>query len=105
MEFLLSLLAVWRISHLLAHEDGPWEIVYRLRRRLGDGQLGKLVDCTGCNSLWLSLPAASYLSQWGKGLVLFWLALSAGAMFLEAFYGLLQREAEKHRDGPGRISG
>ena len=33
----LGILAVWRVTHLLHAEDGPWDVLYRLRRRLGDG--------------------------------------------------------------------
>lgn len=94
MEFILAVLAVWRLSHLVANEDGPWDVIYRIRKRLGDGQLGKLMDCLGCNSLWVSLPAAAYLSQTGKNFVLSWLSLSAGTLFLEAIYDVLQRKAQ-----------
>ncbi len=43
--FALSVLAVWRVTHLLAREDGPGDVVYRLRRRLGETTLGRLMDC------------------------------------------------------------
>ena len=94
MEFLLAVLAVWRLSHMLAHEDGPWDVIYRIRKRLGDGQLGRMMDYVGCNSIWVSLPAASYLKPMGENFVLIWLSLSAGTLFLEGMYGLLQRKAE-----------
>ena len=35
--FLLGILSVWRITHLLQAEDGPWAVVVRLRRRAGTG--------------------------------------------------------------------
>ena len=36
----LGALAVWRITHLLAAEDGPWDLVLRLRKAAGLRVLG-----------------------------------------------------------------
>jgi len=33
--FTLSVLCVWRITHLLYAEDGPWDLFVRLRRFAG----------------------------------------------------------------------
>ena len=41
MKFVVAALATWRVTHLLASEDGPADIVVRVRRRLGDGVLGR----------------------------------------------------------------
>jgi hypothetical protein len=95
MQFILGCLAVWRVCHMLAYEDGPWDIILRTRRRLGRGMLGNLMDCVGCSSIWVSLPVATYLNrQWGKTLVLTWLSLSAGTLLIEALYGLLRGQKE-----------
>ena len=40
----LAVLATWRSAHLVAHEDGPFELVVRLRARAGRGVLGSLMD-------------------------------------------------------------
>ncbi len=80
---LIGALAVWRITHLLQAEDGPWEVVVRLRRRLGAGFWGKLMDCFYCLSVWIALPAAWWLGQsWPERLIL-WPALSGAAILLE----------------------
>lgn len=42
---LLGSLCVWRITHLLVAEDGPWGAVVRLRALAGSGFWGKLLDC------------------------------------------------------------
>jgi hypothetical protein len=34
---LFSILAVWRVAHLLWGEDGPGDIVVRVRRLVGEG--------------------------------------------------------------------
>ena len=79
----LGALAVWRLTHLLNAEDGPWETVVRLRVWLGPGFWGSLLDCFYCLSLWIALPFALATGQsWWERLVL-WPALSAGAILLE----------------------
>ena len=85
--FILSALAVWRLTHLLAEEDGPWDLIVRLRTKLGAGTLGRLMDCFFCLSLWLSLPIAIWLSNGWIGLLLHWQALSGAACLLEKITG------------------
>ena len=58
MLFVLAVLATWRVTHLLASEDGPADIIVRLRRRLGDGLAGSLMDCFDDVSSWIAAPAA-----------------------------------------------
>src|SRR6267142_2056659 len=53
-----GILRCWRIMHLLQAEDGPWEIVVRIRRRAGSGFWGKLLDCFYCLSLWVAVHVA-----------------------------------------------
>ncbi len=82
-EFLLGVLAVWRITHLLQAEDGPWDVVVYLRRRVGAGFWGQLLDCFYCLSVWIAAPFALYLGETLGQRILLWLALSAGAILLE----------------------
>ena len=49
--FMLGVFATWRVAHLLAHEDGPWDAVLRLRLALGNSLWGHLLDCFQCVSL------------------------------------------------------
>ncbi|MGA2903896.1 MAG: hypothetical protein ABSD98_08690 [Candidatus Korobacteraceae bacterium] len=81
--FVLSALAVWRITHLLAEEDGPWDLIVRLRSTLGSSVLGRLMDCFFCLSLWVSLPLAFLLGSGWIGLLIQWQALSGVACLLE----------------------
>ena len=37
---LVGALSVWRVTHLLQAEDGPWDVVVRLRRSMGEGFWG-----------------------------------------------------------------
>jgi hypothetical protein len=89
VEFLFCSLAVWRLSFLFSQEDGPFDIVIKLRKLLGHGFLGSLLDCFYCMSLWLSIPFAYWISEtWPEGIVI-WLALSGAA-------GIFFRITEKH---------
>ncbi|MBZ5583274.1 MAG: hypothetical protein LAQ30_13920 [Acidobacteriia bacterium] len=81
--FLAAVLATWRVTHLLAREDGPWDLIVRIRKRLGSGVAGKLADCPYCLSLWVAAPLAWFVtSRWGEAPVV-WLALSGGTCLLE----------------------
>ena len=80
---LLGVLGVWRITHLLQAEDGPWDLVVCLRRKLGDTFWGRLLDCFYCLSLWIALPFALALGADLKERLLLWLAFSAAAILLE----------------------
>jgi hypothetical protein len=81
--FCLSALAVWRLTHLLTEEDGPWDMIARLRVRLGSSMAGRLIDCFYCVSLWIALPLAVFTSSGWLGLTVHWLALSGAASLLE----------------------
>jgi hypothetical protein len=81
--FLLGALAVWRITHLLNAEDGPGDVLVRLRRRVGTGFWGGLLDCFYCLSLWVAAPFVFVLAESGKERLLLWPALSAAAIILE----------------------
>ncbi len=83
LRFVLAVLATWRITHLLACEDGPADLIVRLRTRLGDGFFGRLMDCFYCLSLWVAAPLAFLVSRNPVDLVLTWLALSGAACLLE----------------------
>jgi hypothetical protein len=81
--FVLGVLAVWRVTHLLYAEDGPWDTIVRVRRLAGAGLWGRLLDCFYCLSLWIAAPLAVLLgSGWAERLLL-WPALSAGAILIE----------------------
>lgn len=80
----LAILSVWRVTHLFQAEDGPGDIFVRLRRRVGDGFLGKLLDCFYCLSMWVAVPFAYLAGGDLKERLFLWLASSAGAILLES---------------------
>jgi hypothetical protein len=81
--FILAGLATWRVTHLLAAEDGPAGIVVHVRKYLANSFFGTLMDCFGCMSLWVAAPLAFFVARQPLELVLVWLALSGGAMLVE----------------------
>ena len=83
---LLGILCVWRLTHLLAAEDGPGRILARLRRRAGSGFWGTLLDCFHCLSLWVAVPFAWLLGEGWRERLLLWLALSGAAILTERLF-------------------
>jgi len=81
--FAIGVLAVWRVTHMLHLEHGPWGIVARARAGAERVGIGDLVRCFFCLSLWIALPAAYWLAASWAGRIAMWLALSAGAIIIE----------------------
>lgn len=79
----LAALATWRVTHLLASEDGPADLIVRFRRRLAQSWAGELMDCFNCLSLWVAAPLAILVTREPLDLLLVWLALSGVACLLE----------------------
>jgi len=80
---LVGILAVWRITYLFHAEDGPWQLLVRLRRQAGKGFWGELLDCFYCLSVWVAAPFALFIgTHWAEQAML-WPALSGGAILLE----------------------
>ena len=82
----LGALATWRVSHLLAHEDGPLQAVVRLRAAVDRTPLAGVMDCFSCTSVWVGVAVAP-LALRGRAaprdLALAALGLSAAACLLE----------------------
>ena len=80
---ILGVLAVWRISYLLASESGPWGAIELFRHQLGNGFWRELLSCLYCVSVWVALPFAFLLGESWKQRLMLWPALSAGAIIVE----------------------
>jgi transposase len=81
--FLLAVLATWRVTHLIAHEDGPADLIYKMRRWMGAGFWGQLFDCFLCFSLLVAAAMAFFVASRPTAWVVSWLAISGGACLLE----------------------
>lgn len=100
MAYLILTLATWRITSLLVNEYGPFNLLERMRYRLGvryDESLQRIgtnvvaeaFTCMWCLSVWvglvlsIALYAMPVLSVW----LLLPFALSAGAIVIERLKG------------------
>lgn len=81
--FVLAVLATWRVTHLLANEDGPADIIVKFRKLLGQSLAGQLLDCFNCLSLWIAAPAALVVARGPMAWLMSWLAISGAACLLE----------------------
>lgn len=77
-KLLLAALAVWRVSHLLAREDGPWDILAKFRHFAGP-----LFNCIYCLSVWVAIPAALWFRASWVDSIFLWLAVSGAACLLD----------------------
>lgn len=82
-KYLLLLIAVWRVTHLISMEDGPFDIIIRLRKLMGNSFFGKLMDCFYCLSIWIGLAAAFLVTLDPKMIVLLCLYYSGASILLE----------------------
>ena len=79
----VAILAVWRVTHLLVAEDGPWDVLAHVRRGAARIGLERLAGCFYCASVWIAIPFALLLTRDWRGLVLCIPALSGGAIVVE----------------------
>jgi hypothetical protein len=91
-QFVVAVLATWRVARLVSREDGPFDLIVRLRRRAGDSLVGHLMDCPHCVGLWAAIPAACWLAPTPVERLVGWLAIAGGA-------SLAQRLVERDSHG------
>ncbi len=87
VRFGIASLATWRLIHLLAEEDGPGDVVVRVRAALDDSPAGGLMDCFYCLSVWVAAPVSVVVSRRSRDLPFTWLGLSAAACLIERIAG------------------
>jgi hypothetical protein len=54
-----------------------------VREKLGESQLGELMDCFQCASVWVAIPFAFYAARKPADRIAAWLALSGAACLIE----------------------
>lgn len=87
LNFVVAILAVYRLSFLIAREDGPFDLFARLRARVGQGTwVGRGLHCVLCVSFWLALAAALALrlATYTETL-LAWQGIAGGVLFIHKF--------------------
>jgi hypothetical protein len=81
--FLAAVLAVWRVTHLVVVEDGPFDLLRRVRELGARIGLERLLNCFLCGSVWVAVPFAILIARGWKETVVLVPALSGGAILLE----------------------
>lgn len=81
--FIISAFAIWRITHLLSKEDGPFDLVFKLRKQLGQGFFGNLLDCFYCLSMWIAIPFGIWVGVTVIEKIICCIALSGLACIIE----------------------
>jgi hypothetical protein len=85
--FVLTGLAVWRVTALVAYESGPFRILDRLRRRLVALRLGRLVGCFHCLGLWIAGIGVLIVYELTWWSVLLWPAVAGAVSITERWLG------------------
>ena len=93
-------LAIWRVTSLLYDEKGPWDVMSKLRDKLGivydDGEIVSApvylepIQCFWCLTLLISVPLVFFTHHRRRGImeaVELALAGSAGAILIEKWLG------------------
>ncbi len=65
---------------MIACEDGPGDVLFLVRQRLGQGFAGRLIDCFQCVSIWISVPALFIHASWTERIVM-WMGFRARPVF------------------------
>ena len=96
----LAVLACYRLSQLVAIDDGPLDIFLKFRTLVGvydydesgraKSGFARLVGCPYCLGIWFALPLALILNY--ENVILAWLGIAGGQAFLEAMTGVQQSD-------------
>lgn len=85
MDYLILMLATWRLSSLFTDEDGPFQIFAHLREWTETNISAELFNCLWCFSIWTGLILT--VAYWYSPIYTRWIALpfalSAGAILIE----------------------
>ena len=94
LELIILALACWRLSNLLVAEEGPWNVLGRIRGRLIDqdkletpGSLSKGLSCPYCVQVWLALAVTPLYLFWPS-----WTLLGAFPLALAGIGAYLQKQ-------------
>ena len=85
--FIIAALAVWRITHLLQAESGPFDLFLKLRKGMAIIRFGELANCFYCLSIWIAIPFSYVVGSGWTERVMLWPALSGAAILLERATG------------------
>ena len=83
VKYIVLVIVVWRLTHLIGAEDGPFDLIFKLRKLCGNSFFGKLMDCFYCLSIWIGILAAVYVSRNWETIIMLALYYSGASILLE----------------------
>ena len=92
--FTLSVLAVYRVSYMIANEDGPLDVFVFIREKAGQKNwIGRGLNCVLCISVWISIiPAVTMTRNIGlfqptfETFILYWFAIAGGVLIIHKYF-------------------
>ncbi|MCD4734632.1 MAG: DUF1360 domain-containing protein [Bacteroidales bacterium] len=82
-EYIIFVIIVWRLTHLISNEDGPFDFIIKLRKLAGNSFFGKLMDCFYCLSIWIGLGLALFSGNDIKEIIMLTLFYSGASILTE----------------------
>ncbi len=82
-KYLIITIVVWRLTHLINSEDGPFDMIIKIRKVVGNSFFGKLMDCFYCLSIWIGFTCACYVTIEIKEVIILTLFYSGTSILLE----------------------
>ena len=82
-KYFILVIVTWRVTHLISNEDGPFEIIFKLRQISGNSFFGKLMDCFYCLSIWIGFLLSIYISNQVIEIIFFTLYFSGTSIIIE----------------------
>ena len=82
-KYIVVVIVVWRIAHLISSEDGPFDLIIKIRKFAGNTFFGKLMDCFYCLSIWIGLFCAFYVAKGWQEIILITFFYSGASILLE----------------------
>jgi hypothetical protein len=82
-KYLIVVIVVWRLTHLISSEDGPFDLIIKIRKMVGNTFFGRLMDCFYCLSIWIGLLCACFVSGCWQEIIILTLYYSGASILLE----------------------
>ncbi|WP_264564756.1 DUF1360 domain-containing protein [Flavobacterium sp. N3904] len=82
-KYFIVVIIVWRLTHLISSEDGPFDFIIKIRKFAGNSFFGTLMDCFYCLSIWIGLLCACFVSRCWQEIVVLTLYYSGASILLE----------------------
>jgi hypothetical protein len=83
VKYFILVIVVWRLTHLISAEDGPFDLIIKLRKLFGNSFFGKLMDCFYCLSVWIGLLVGWYAGNNAEEIIILCLYYSGASILLE----------------------